>query len=570
MTRLRNGVFRARQPGVWLLALALLCGLSLLHGTSPVAWFTASALQPQIVVVNAASFAADGAVAPDTLATAFGQFVTQGNQNYIANTLPLPTTLGGVRLTINGVAANLFFVGPDQINFVVPSSLVDGPGNITITNSDGSTRTGTVTIMRTSPGIFTARANGVGVPAGYATTTGTDAIPIVNADFSPRELNPGTRERPVFLVLFGTGWRYTPAANPNDANGVAEAISATVQGVPATVVYAGAAPGLIGVDQINLIVPPELAGLGTVRLRVVAAGRATNPTSVRIGGQPPPLRPQDIAAGQSVNGALTPDDQLQLSGDGSGRLYFFDAYRLVTTAANTSIAVDLRSAQFDATVLLYQRNTDGTLVLLAADDQTGGMGNGELVNGNALLLTILPTAGEYFIFATSSTTEPYGQGNYSLNVRTNVIQTINYGANITNASIAAGDVQTSAGVLLDVYAFNAVAGDSAQIRLSSTAFDSFLILNTVAGELVTFDDNSGGVRDALATSLLRQSGTYLIIATPFEPNRTGAYTLTLNKTNALAEPEAALAPDHNGRRLNTKLRLGQAEFEQYASRHIIN
>jgi hypothetical protein len=82
--------------------------------------------------------------------------------------------------------------------------------------------------------------------------------------------------------------------------------------------------------------------------------------------------------------------------------------------------------------------------------------------------------------------------------------------------------------------------------------------------------NSGGSRDALLTALLRQGGTYLIIATPFEPNRIGAYTLTLNRTNlSAAETNLSLAPDYGGRRLNTRLRLGQEEFEQYESRRII-
>jgi uncharacterized protein (TIGR03437 family) len=543
--------------------------LSLASWTGQPAWFTARALQPQVFVVNAASFATDQAIAPDTLATAFGSFVTQNNQSFAATGLPLPTTLGGVRLTVNGVAASLFFVGPGQINFVVPSGLADGPATVTVTNSDGSTRTGTVTIVRASPGIFTVRANGVGTPAGFATGNGIDFIPTANPDASPRELDPGTRERPNFLVIFGTGWRNTPAANPNDANGVAEAITATIQGIPAQVVFAGPAPGLPGVDQINLIIPPELSGIGLARLRVTAAGRSTNITSIRIGGQPPVLRTQDLAAGQSLFGALTPDDQVQLSE--GGRTFFFDAYRFTTTAANTSIAVDLRSSFFDALVLLYRRNTDGTLTLLAADDQTGGLGNGDIENNNALLLTLLPAAGDYIIFVTSASDEPDATGNYSLSVRTNVIQTISYGANIANASITTSDVQTSAGVFLDVYAFNAAGGDSAQVRMSSTAFDSFLILNTLSGELVTFDDNSGGVRDALLTNLIRVGGTYLIIATPFAPNVTGAYTLTLNRTNLSARdnPELSLAPDYGGRSLNSKPRLSQAEFEQYESRRII-
>src|SRR5205085_176097 len=248
--RLRNGLFRPRRAGVWLTAIVLsLCGLTLASWMGQTAWFTARALQPQVFVVNAASFSTDQAVAPDTLATAFGSFVTQNNQPFVASSLPLPTTLGGVRLTVGGAAASLLFVGPGQINFVVPSGLADGTATVTVTNSDGSTRTGTVTIVRAAPGIFTARASGTGTPAGFATGNGIDFIPLANPDGSPRELDPGTRERPNFLVLFGTGWRNTPAANPNDANGVAEAITATVQGVPVNVVYAGPAPGFPGLDQ---------------------------------------------------------------------------------------------------------------------------------------------------------------------------------------------------------------------------------------------------------------------------------------------------------------------------------
>ncbi len=555
---LRHEVIRSHGFGVkFVLGLVALC----LCGSV--------AAQAQVVVVNAASFATDGAIAPDTLATAFGAFNTQNNQAFSAPGLPLPT-LGGVRVGISGgAAAGLFFVNPNQINFVVPSGLPDGPATITVVNADGTSRTGMVTIVRASPGIFTARANGQGTPAGFATSDGVNLTTLALPNGDPRELSAGTRERRNLLVLFGTGWRNTPAANPNDGNGVAEAVIVTIQGVQATVPFAGAVPGLPGVDQINVEVPPELAGIGLVRLKVTAAGRSTNITTVRLGGQAPPLRTQELAAGQGVFGELTPDDQVQLGGDGSGRTYFFDAYRLTTTAANTSVAIALNSLHFDATALLYRSNTDGTLTLLAADDQTGGMGDGNLENDNALLLTILPTAGEYILFATSTTDAPNGQGSYSLSLRTNVIQTIAYGANITNASFAAGDLASSAGVLLDVYAFNGVAGDSAQIRMSATALDAFLILNTVSGELVTFDDNSGGAANALATARLPQSGTYLILATPYEKGRTGAYTLTLNKTNALADADT-LAAQPVGRALSAKGRLHPAEFEQFERRRVIN
>src|SRR5262245_38690795 len=100
---------------------ALLAGLGALcfyqwHAT------TVSAQQNQVTLSNAANFNPDKRVAPDSIGAAFGQFVTQNNQTFVANTQPLPTTLGGVRVAINGVNAGLFFVAPSQINLLVPAS----------------------------------------------------------------------------------------------------------------------------------------------------------------------------------------------------------------------------------------------------------------------------------------------------------------------------------------------------------------------------------------------------------------------------------------------------------------
>ena len=48
-------------------------------------------------------------------------------------------------------------------------------------------------------------------------------------------------------------------ANPDDENGVAEVVTATIGGVPARVLYAGAQGYFVGVDQINLELPVALA-----------------------------------------------------------------------------------------------------------------------------------------------------------------------------------------------------------------------------------------------------------------------------------------------------------------------
>ena len=69
-----------------------------------------------------------------------------------------------------------------------------------------------------------------------------------------------------YLILYGTGVGGATAANPSDANGVAEAVTALIQGVPATVAYAGQTPPWAGLDQLNIIIPPELAGLGQLQV----------------------------------------------------------------------------------------------------------------------------------------------------------------------------------------------------------------------------------------------------------------------------------------------------------------
>src|SRR5690349_1764598 len=68
------------------------------------------------VVVNAASY--EEGVSPGGLATAFGQDLTSVNGIVVAGTNPLPLSLAGVRVLVNGLPAPIFSVayanGEDQ------------------------------------------------------------------------------------------------------------------------------------------------------------------------------------------------------------------------------------------------------------------------------------------------------------------------------------------------------------------------------------------------------------------------------------------------------------------------
>jgi uncharacterized protein (TIGR03437 family) len=541
--------------------------------------FIPTAQQAGFAVVNAASFSAD-TLAPEAIAAAFGPFQTQNNQGFVASALPLPTTLGGVKVSVNGADAGLFYAGPGQINLRVPTNTPDGAVAFTITDSTGAARTGTVSINRAAPGLFTVRSSGAGTAAAFTTTDGIALQPVYNPDLSERPIDPGTKAKPTYLVLFGTGISNARAENPNDVNGVAEAVTATIQGVPAPVTFAGKHPTFQSLDQINVQVPPELSGLGRVRLRLVVNGQASNFVTLTIGGAPPAVNLQTIATGQTIGGALSADDQVLR--DDAGRTFFFDAYRFTASAA-TGVAIEVRSTVFDPAAVLFKRNADGSLKPVATDDDLGGLGDGDIVNGNALLLTLLQESGEYVIFVTSAETNEDGVGGYTVRLAGNAIQQTSVGATVSGA-IAAGDLQTAAGDYLDAFWFTGVGGSQVQIKLSSASFDPLLILNRNNGETIAVDDNSGGGasgKDAQITQLLPETGVYVIVATPLAPNLTGAYTLSLAnavslgaEANAEVRAEADLRQPGRGltlRRIAPDLeeRGVDSRFDRLTSRRVI-
>lgn len=81
------------------------------------------------------------------------------------------------------------------------------------------------------------------------------------------------------------------------------------------------------------------------------------------------------------------------------------------------------------------------------------------------------------------------------------------------------------------YSFNAPAGTQISIALGSLDFDTYLYLIGPGGTVVAKgDDNDGGsdsrIPRASGLFTLLESGTYIIEATSYSPNRTGAYRLS--------------------------------------------
>ncbi|MGH9845233.1 MAG: IPT/TIG domain-containing protein, partial [Blastocatellia bacterium] len=210
-----------------------------------------------LAAVNSADFRT-GPLAADSIASAFGENFAVRTE--VARELPLPVELAGTTVTINGIPAPLFFVSPAQINFAVPSSIDAGSATIIISNPAGAYSAGTVQITASAPALFSADATGKGDAAAVATADGVT--------FQQPPFDVTVAGKPNILLLFATGVRRAAAANPNDENGVAEAITITIGGQPARVLYAGAQGSFAGLDQINVEIPQSLAGQGQRRVEV--------------------------------------------------------------------------------------------------------------------------------------------------------------------------------------------------------------------------------------------------------------------------------------------------------------
>jgi uncharacterized protein (TIGR03437 family) len=514
------------------LLLALLGWPSLLLAGEASGWRFIAQQTPSIVVVNAASFTDAGRVAPEELVSAFGQFKSLNDQPTAAMSLPLPTTLGGIKVKVGVADAALLFVSTTQINFLIPAAVSTGQISLVVTNADGSILNETIQVTAVSPGIFTTLSDGRGTAAAQTTFDGVNLTPVAAPDGSALTIEAGTHERPNYLILYATGLRRAPASHPDDTDGVAEAVTATVQGIPVPVLYAGPQPGFAGLDQVNLVLPPQAAGFGEVQARLIVAGQPVNTVRLRIGGDVFPAASLPITIGQTVTGSLAIEDAAQNADGGRGRSFFYDAWRF-TAPAGTTLAIDLRSEQFDASILLYRLLPDGGRVFIASDDQTGGIGDGKIENNNALLLTALLTAGDYLIFATSSDVEANALGRYSLMLRSVTIPRLEYGASITEGAITNADVQTSAGVYLKAWWFAGTRNDGVRISCDSAVFDPFLVLNLFGAPFAlndTADALTGGL-NALIERTLPEDGVYLILITPFATGRTGSFTLTLARTN---------------------------------------
>lgn len=182
---------------------------------------------------------------------------------------PLPTTLQGVTVTFNGVAAPIFSVsnvsGVQQVVVQAPYELAGSTSaNVSITASDGGNASATVPIQPYAPGIFETTAFGARQIVAVHASDGTYVSPT-----SPAK--PGEN-----IIIFATGLGQTTpplatdqagAAGQKLANFFSTFVGIYNAGVP--LVKVEAAPGLIGVYEMTITVPSDAAANSAAPINIL-------------------------------------------------------------------------------------------------------------------------------------------------------------------------------------------------------------------------------------------------------------------------------------------------------------
>lgn len=254
-------------------------------------------------------------VAPNSWAVAFGTAMASSTADATLTAGQWPTTLAGITVTVDGLAAELYYVSPQQINFLIPDVTDLGSLSVVITNTTtGGTQTSSVNVQNTAVGVFTSNATGSGPGAilNGVTNAGPPFLVV-----TPQNGGSDLRTR---LAIYCTGIRY--AGNPTqDASVTNVAANVTAQGIDTagnqynfTVEYAGGSdPAFPGLDQVNIVLPAQLDGAGVVTLTITAENTTSNPVTFQVNSLPASeialagfaLSTSETTGGSSVTGTVS-------------------------------------------------------------------------------------------------------------------------------------------------------------------------------------------------------------------------------------------------------------------------
>ena len=232
-------------------------------------------------IVNAADNLVEP-LAPNTLATIYGKNLAYATVSLAPNDVSgdvLPTVLPGtgVRVLMGGIPANLYYVSPTQINFLVPPDLLPGATSVQMVIDGLAGPLIPLQLAAASPALFQLDPQN-------AVATHADGSVVTSA--APAK--PGD-----VVVLYATGLGQTAppigyCELPTTAAALKQAgdFQVVLDGVPLdppAILYAGVAPGFAGLYQINVVLPLSTGVNPEVR---IGLGETLSMPGLRLPVQP--------------------------------------------------------------------------------------------------------------------------------------------------------------------------------------------------------------------------------------------------------------------------------------------
>jgi uncharacterized protein (TIGR03437 family) len=224
---------------------------------------TQAAPPAPVTISNNASGVA-GVIAPGEIISIYGTNLgpaTPANgTSFVLNASGgVDPTLAGVQVLFNGKAGTPLYVSSTQINVIVPyEANGQATTSIVVTYQNVQSAPFTFNVAARAPGIYTSNSQGFGQAAalnqnGTFNGSGTGTAPAPQGSVVQFYLTGGGQTSPTSS---------TGSVTPN--NGTLYLVpnaTATVGGQPATVQFAGGAPGLVaGVIQVNVVMPKGVTG----------------------------------------------------------------------------------------------------------------------------------------------------------------------------------------------------------------------------------------------------------------------------------------------------------------------
>jgi uncharacterized protein (TIGR03437 family) len=231
-------------------------------------------------ILNGASYASGG-LAPGEIVSLFGDGLgpeTLAGPQLTADGTSLTTTVGGTRVLFDGQAAPMIFSSRKQVSVIVPYAISDKTiVDVQLEYQNKTSNRVSMPIALVSPAIFSLDASGRG-PGAILNQNGT-----VNSVANPAFAGD-------VIVLFATGeglsdpqpsdGRLTPSVEPLPRPKLP--VQVTVGERPATVVYAGGAPGFTaGLMQVNARLASDVPAGNSVPV-VLTVGTGASPATVTV------------------------------------------------------------------------------------------------------------------------------------------------------------------------------------------------------------------------------------------------------------------------------------------------